>query len=68
MSEMKDNNSQQPVLSQGQNQDGVNSPTEDDMSLALRLSQEQESERQERMRREEEEILRQVLELSLKEK
>ena len=41
---------------------------EDDLTVALRLSQEQELERQERMRAEEEEIMRQVLELSLKEK
>ena len=34
----------------------------------VRLSQEQEAQRQERVRAEEEEILRQVLELSLKEK
>ena len=67
MSEMKDSNTQPPAVSEDQSQEPA-SPTEDDLSLALRLSQEQESERQERMRREEEEILRQVLELSLKEK
>ena len=38
------------------------------MSLALRLSMETESQRQERLRNEEEEMLRQVLEQSLKEK
>jgi len=43
-------------------------PAEDELSMALRLSQQQELERQERMRKEEEEIMRQVLELSLKEK
>ena len=36
--------------------------------IVIRLSQEQEAQRQERVRAEEEEILRQVLELSLKEK
>jgi len=41
---------------------------EDDLSLALRLSLETESERQDRLRNEEEEMLRQVLEQSLMEK
>jgi len=40
---------------------------EDDLAIALRLSQEQEREREERAAREEEEVLRQVMELSLKE-
>jgi len=40
---------------------------EDELALALRLSQEQERERQERAAMEEEEVLRQVMELSLKE-
>ena len=41
---------------------------EDELAVALRISQEQEMERQERIRKEEEEMLRQVMELSLKEK
>merc|ERR1719309_927630 len=41
---------------------------EDELAVALRISQEQETERQERIRKEEEEMLRQVMELSLKEK
>jgi len=41
---------------------------EDDLTVALRLSQEQESSRQRREREEEEEIMRKVLELSLREK
>jgi len=40
---------------------------EDELALALRLSQEQEMERQEQAAREEEEVLRQVMELSLRE-
>jgi len=40
---------------------------EDELALALRLSQEQERERQEQAAREEEEVLRQVMELSLRE-
>ena len=40
---------------------------EDELALALRLSQEQERLRQEQAAREEEEVLRQVMELSLKE-
>lgn len=40
---------------------------EDELALALRLSQEQERERQAQAAREEEEVLRQVMELSLKE-
>jgi len=44
------------------------SPQEDDLTVALRLSQEQESSRQRREREEEEEIMRKVLELSLREK
>ena len=40
---------------------------EDELALALRLSQEQERQRQEQAAREEEEVLRQVMELSLKE-
>jgi len=47
---------------------GQRAAVEDDLTVALRLSQQQEMERQERMRLEEEEIMRQVLELSLKEK
>jgi len=41
---------------------------EDELAVALRISQEQELERQEVIRKEEEEMLRQVMELSLKEK
>jgi len=41
---------------------------EDELAVALRISQEQEAERQERIRKEEEEMIRQVMELSLKEK
>merc|ERR1719318_889490 len=41
---------------------------EDELAVALRLSQEQEVERQERIRKEEEEMIRQVMELSLREK
>jgi len=41
---------------------------EDELAVALRISQEQEMERQERIRKEEEEMIRQVMELSLKEK
>merc|ERR1719234_1840007 len=40
---------------------------EDELTLALRLSQDQERERQEQAMREEEEVLRQVMELSLRE-
>jgi len=46
----------------------VDPVVEDELAVALRISQEQEVERQERMRREEEEMIRQVMELSLKEK
>ena len=41
---------------------------EDELAVALRISQEQEMARQERIRKEEEEMIRQVMELSLKEK
>merc|ERR1712130_906607 len=41
---------------------------EDELAVALRISQEQEAERQERIQKEEEEMSRQVMELSLKEK
>jgi len=46
----------------------VDPVVEDELAVALRISQEQEVERQERMRKEEEEMIRQVMELSLKEK
>lgn len=41
---------------------------EDDLTIALRLSEEQEKLRQEQMRTEEENMLARVLELSMKEK
>ena len=41
---------------------------EDDLTIALRLSEEQERLRQEQMRTEEENMLARVLELSMKEK
>eukprot|EP00092_Neocalanus_flemingeri_P060146 GFUD01072052.1.p1 GENE.GFUD01072052.1~~GFUD01072052.1.p1 ORF type:complete len:597 (-),score=183.28 GFUD01072052.1:517-2307(-) len=41
---------------------------EDELAVALRISQEQEAERQDRIRKEEEEMIRQVMELSLREK
>jgi len=46
----------------------VDPVVEDELAVALRISQEQEVARQERMRKEEEEMIRQVMELSLKEK
>ena len=46
---------------------GLDGQREDELTLALRLSQEQERERQEQAAREEEEVLRQVMELSLRE-
>lgn len=42
-------------------------PDQDELGLALRMSQETEAARQERLRKEEEEILAQVLALSLQE-
>lgn len=48
-------------------EDNEEEEDEDDLAVALRLSQEQERERQERAAREEEEMIRQVMELSLKE-
>ena len=66
---MQDMNVNDRVSPQQQPQsDEVVDDGEDDMSRALRLSLEQETLRQERMRDEEEEMLRQVLEQSLKEK
>ena len=65
---MSDMNGSQPKDAEEQVQNDQNAPAEDELSMALRLSQQQELERQERMRKEEEEIMRQVLELSLKEK
>ena len=46
---------------------GLEGQQEDELTLALRLSQDQERERQEQAIREEEEVLRQVMELSLRE-
>merc|ERR1712192_57364 len=46
---------------------GLEGQQEDELTLALRLSQDQERERQEQAMREEEEVLRQVMELSLRE-
>ena len=46
----------------------VDAFVDDDLALALRLSEEQERLRQEQMRQEEEEMLAKVLELSLQEK
>ena len=43
-------------------------PEQDELGLALRMSQETEAARLERLRKEEEEILAQVLALSLQEK
>ena len=66
---MQDMNVNDRVSPQQQPQsDHVVDDGEDDMSRALRLSLEQETLRQEKMRDEEEEMLRQVLEQSLKEK
>jgi len=65
---MSDMNGSQPKDAEEQVQNDQVAPAEDELSMALRLSQQQELERQERMRKEEEEIMRQVLELSLKEK
>ena len=66
---MQDMNVNDRVSPQQQPQsDEVVDDGEDDMSRALRLSLEQETLRQEKMRDEEEEMLRQVLEQSLKEK
>ena len=50
-----------------QEEEEVGGQREDELTLALRLSQEQERERQEQAAREEEEVLRQVMELSLRE-
>ena len=58
-----------PLEQEGEEEGGLEEQTrrEDELSLALRLSQEQERERQEQAAREEEEVLRQVMELSLRE-
>ena len=65
---MSDMNGSQPKDAEEQVQNDQVAPADDELSMALRLSQQQELERQERMRKEEEEIMRQVLELSLREK
>jgi len=57
-------NRDQEVVSPSQ----VDAFVDDDLALALRLSEEQERLRQEQMRKEEEEMLAKVLELSLQEK
>ena len=54
-------------LEQEEVEDGLEGQQEDELTLALRLSQDQERERQEQAMREEEEVLRQVMELSLRE-
>ena len=48
--------------------EGQQPPEQDELGLALRMSQETEAARLERLRKEEEEILAQVLALSLQEK
>jgi len=56
-----------PLEQEEEEEGGLDGQREDELTLALRLSQEQERERQEQAAREEEEVLRQVMELSLRE-
>ena len=56
-----------PLEQEDEDEGQLDGQREDELALALRLSQEQEMERQEQAAREEEEVLRQVMELSLRE-
>jgi len=56
-----------PLEQEDEDEGQLDGQREDELALALRLSQEQERERQEQAAREEEEVLRQVMELSLRE-
>ena len=60
--------SQRPTEAAPEVGEGQQPPEQDDLGLALRMSQETEAARLERLRKEEEEILAQVLALSLQEK
>ena len=60
--------SQRPTEAAPEVGEGQQPPEQDELGLALRMSQETEAARLERLRKEEEEILAQVLALSLQEK
>lgn len=66
---MSDMNGESPRPSEASPEvaDSEQPPDQDELGLALRMSQETEAARQERLRKEEEEILAQVLALSLQE-